>query len=241
MHTSVTLVVYDQHLVTTALCADVVGLSAKLRCCHLCAVLLPYHAGDVFHQVWCNRHPKAAKTYKKMGDVLAGDAFLSVVGGPKHPKQLVQLDVISLAAAAEADAAAGSGTGSSSSSHTAAANSSSMRGGVHSLQEVEAAAAAAAADAAAQAVGLRVAQDALLAADLLGFAGMINWHETNEGLGLLRQQLACTMIEAAHPGLAEAAAAAQPVLAEADETRYVMNPYNASEWRRVTLWILSIR
>ncbi|WIA31009.1 hypothetical protein OEZ86_001050 [Tetradesmus obliquus] len=141
-------------------------------------------AGDVFHQVWCNRHPNEAKAYKKMGDVLAGDAFFSMRDGPKHSNQLVQLDIISLAAAAEAEAA---GTGS-----TAAGSSAGTRG------------------------------------DLLGFAGIITWHEANEGLGLLRQQLACAMIEAAHPGLAEAAAAARPVLVETEEARYVMNPYNAT-------------
>lgn len=183
--------------------------------------------------MWCNRHPNAAKTYKKLSDVLAGDAFLSVVQGPKQPNQLVQLDVISLAAAAEAGATGSAVLSNSAGYATHAApagNGGNMRGGVHSLQEVEAAAAAAAADAAAQAVVLRVAQGALLATDLLGFAGMITWHESNEGLGLLRQQLACTMIEAAHPGLAEAAAAAQHVVVEQDETRYAMSPYNASEW-----------
>jgi hypothetical protein len=79
-------------------------------------------------------------------------------------------------------------------------------------------------------VTLRVAQSALLAVDLLGFAETITWHEANEGLGLLRQQLACSMIEAAHPGLAEAAAAGQLVVADLDESRYFMSPYNASEY-----------
>lgn len=203
--------------VTPYLCAANYSLHVR------CAMWLGCCAGDVFHQVWCNRHPNEAKAYKKMGDVLAGDAFFSMRDGPKHSNQLVQLDIISLAAAAEAEAA---GTGS-----TAAGSSAGTRGGVYSLQELEAAAAAAAADAAAQAVGLRVAQGALLATDLLGFAGIITWHEANEGLGLLRQQLACAMIEAAHPGLAEAAAAARPVLVETEEARYVMNPYNASESR----------
>jgi hypothetical protein len=204
-------------------------------------------AGEVFHKVWCYRHPNRPKTYKSMANILAGDAFLSMRDGPKHANQLVQLDVIALAAAAEAAAAAaaawpgapvaGNGAahavfaGAESSSHSSMGGEH-VRSGVHSLQGVEAAAAAAAAaaaDAAAQAVSLRVAQGTLLAIDLLGFAGMISWHEANEGLGLLRQQLACTMIEAAHPGLAEAAAAGELVVAEVDEGRYFMSPYNASE------------
>jgi hypothetical protein len=203
-------------------------------------------AGEVFHKVWCYRHPNRPKKYKSMANILAGDAFLSMRDGPKHANQLVQLDIIALAAAAEAAAAAaawpgapvaGNGAahavfaGAESSRHSSMGGEH-VRSGVHSLQGVEAAAAAAAAaaaDAAAQAVSLRVAQGTLLAIDLLGFAGMISLHEANEGLGLLRQQLACTMIEAAHPGLAEAAAAGELVVAEQDESRYFMSPYNASK------------
>lgn len=202
-------------------------------------MLVTLVAGEVFHMVWTGRHGPATKPYKKVADVLGNEPFLTIIDGPQHARQLVQLDIKAMAVAA------GCIAGSEPAEAVQVARTESVGRdeasvAAEALQQtalqVDAGSsgfstagdpAAESGPADADSVEARAQDGSLLALDLLAFAASVTWHDSNLGLALLRQQLAVMMIEAAHPGLAEAVAAGEQVTASADAAQYVMSPYAA--------------
>lgn len=192
----------------------------------------------MFHKVWTGRHGTAEKPYKKVADVLGSDQYLTIQDGPNHARQLVQLDIPAMVAAAGASMAAEVSTAAEASTALAGQEAlddlqSTTAAGDAIMQEIlQADAEDSTSPAAETAAGLivgRAASDSLLAVDLLAYASLASWHESHAGLNLLRQQLACMIIEAAHPGLDEAVIAGELVVASKDEARYAMSPYAAGK------------